>query len=36
MSLEEARRLAFETNRDDIIDKARQIGRDRLRKAFKK
>lgn len=36
MSLEEARRIAFEDNRDDIIDKARKIGRDSLRKLLKK
>ena len=36
MSLEEARRLAFETNRDDIVDKARQFARDSLRESFKK
>jgi hypothetical protein len=36
MSLEEARRAVFEDNRDDIIDKARNVARDLLRDAFKK
>ena len=36
MGLDEARRVAFKDNRDDIIDKARQFGRDRLREIFKK
>ena len=36
MNLEEARRAVFEENRDDIIDKARNVARDLLRDAFKK
>lgn len=36
MSLEEARRIAFEENRDDIVNKAREIARDALRNALKK
>lgn len=36
MSLEEARRAVFEENRDDIIDKARKLVRDRFRDSFKK
>jgi hypothetical protein len=36
MSLEEARRIAFEENRDDIVEKARKIARDSLGDAFKK
>lgn len=35
MSLEEARRIAFEENREDIINKARDFARDALRNAFK-
>ena len=36
MSLEEARRIAFEQNRDDIVDKAREAARDILKGSFKK
>lgn len=36
MSLEEARQIAFEDNRDDIIDKARKFSRDRLKDALKR
>jgi len=36
MSLDEARRIAFEDNRDEIIDKARELARNSLRDAFKK
>jgi hypothetical protein len=36
MSLEEARRLAFEENRDDLIDTAKQFAIDSFRDAFKK
>ena len=36
MSLEEARRIAFQDNRDDIVNKAKQFARDRLRDMFKK
>ena len=36
MSLDEARRAAFEDNRDEIVDKARNVARDLLRGAFKK
>ena len=35
MSLEEARRIAFEENRDDIINKAREFGRDSLQKGIR-
>lgn len=31
MSLDEARRIAFKDNRDDIIDKAREFARESLR-----
>ena len=36
MSLEEARRIIFEENRNNIIDKARKFGRDSIRNLFKK
>lgn len=36
MSLDEARRIAFEENRDEIIDKAREFARESLRNIFKK
>ncbi len=36
MSLEEARRIAFEENREDIINKARDFARDSIRNALKK
>ena len=32
MNLQEARRIIFEQNRDDIVDKARNVARDLLRK----
>ena len=35
MSLEEARRVGFEENRDDIIDKAREFGRESIRKSIR-
>ena len=35
MNLEEARRVAFEENRDNIINKARDFARESLRRAFK-
>ena len=35
MSLEESRRVAFEENRDDIVDKAKKFAIDSLRKGFK-
>jgi hypothetical protein len=35
MSLEEARRLAFEENRDEIVDAAKKAALDMLRNDFK-
>lgn len=35
-SLDEARRVLFEKNRDNIIDRAKQVAIDRLKDAFKK
>lgn len=35
MSLEEARRIAFEDNSDDIVNAAKKAAIDSLRKAFK-
>jgi len=35
MSLDEARRIAFKDNRDEIIDKARNVGRESLQKSIR-
>ena len=36
LSIEEARRIAFDNNKDEIIDEARKFAIDSLRGSFKK
>jgi hypothetical protein len=36
MSVQEMRRMTFDDNRDEVIEKARDFARDSLRDAFKK